>query len=100
MFSQDLCVLRPLELIEQLSAQHDIEILPDPCYHLAYRVLSVLGVNTQTGQPSQLLELLSVQRMQRGNKAKNTTMLRYADKSLFWYNCFQLLQSVQINQIV
>lgn len=46
MFSQDLCVLRPLELIEQLSAQHDIEILPDPCYHLVYRVLSVLGVNT------------------------------------------------------
>lgn len=50
MFSQDLCVLRPLELIEQLSAQHDIEILPDPCYHLVYRVLSVLGVNTQTWQ--------------------------------------------------
>lgn len=59
MFSQDLCVLRPLELIEQLSAQHDIEILPDPCYHLVYGVLSVLGVNTQTWQPSQLLELLS-----------------------------------------
>lgn len=64
MFRQDLCVLRPLELIEQLSAQHDIEVLPDPCHHLVYRVLSVLGVNTQTRQPSQLLELRSEQRMQ------------------------------------
>lgn len=31
---QDLGVLRPLELVEQLSAQHDIEILLDASHHL------------------------------------------------------------------
>lgn len=47
MFGQDLCVLWPLELVQQLSAQHDVEILPDPCHHFIYGVLSVWGGNTQ-----------------------------------------------------
>ena len=36
---EDLGVLRPLELVEQLSAQHDVEVLLYPRHHLVDRVL-------------------------------------------------------------
>lgn len=56
MFGQDLRVLRPLELIQQLSAQHDVEVLPDPRHHFIDRVLSAWGGNTQ--QRAQLLQMM------------------------------------------
>ena len=44
---QDLGVLGSLELVEQLGAQHDVEVLPDPCNHLAHRILP----ENNTGEP-------------------------------------------------
>lgn len=32
-FSQDLRVLRPLEFVQELCAQHDVEVLANPCHH-------------------------------------------------------------------
>ena len=45
---QDLSVLGSLELVEQLGAQHDVEVLPDPSNHLSHRILP----ENDTGEPA------------------------------------------------
>lgn len=42
-FAQDLGILRPLELVQQLSAQHDVEVLSNPRHHFINGVLPMEG---------------------------------------------------------
>lgn len=43
MVCEDLCILRPLKLIEKLSAQHHIEVLSDSSNHLVHGVFPEKG---------------------------------------------------------
>ena len=66
---QDVCVLRPLELVEQLGAQHDVKVLADACDHLIH---SIFSVRTQeetryTGQMPPLTQ----------HRKKHITLVRY-----------------------
>lgn len=41
--SQDLSILGPFKLVEQLSAQHDVEVLSDSRYYFIHCILPKLG---------------------------------------------------------
>lgn len=47
MVCQDLCILRPLEFVKELGAEHDIEILPNTGNHLVYSILSAEQVSLE-----------------------------------------------------
>lgn len=59
-FSQDLGVLRPLKLVKQLSAQHDVEVLPDPCHHFTHSVFPKQTEKRKVTYLERLLETAEV----------------------------------------